>query len=466
MRISALQPQREHHFYVSTAKFLFHHPEHGIVAVRDPIRIEDAERYGLSPLILYGLTVAGLPIRWLTFSAINQRMPLSEVLQTAWGSAEGLRGPPDILRLNRNLAQADHALAADVARIGVQLEVADAKDKSLPASLRSAQDAARWLLKRHGADAPSLIEAIDALCRNAREDHEYSSRHGSRGLSNRDLEDRIERWLALPMRQPGSIAIETVGWNAGPWLSSWESSLPPDRPRYFNRNGFDGTTWLLSGREPSEDHIEDDASAGEYGYDTAAEIAKNLVACWPNPLKKIAAAAGITLRQLQWFVSERAILDRSARSSLECLLGIEYDDALGSHTPAGPYVLVARRPQALEEVYQEISSGGDASPCEIVPVQGAADPSWRYVLINPYGCPPSIVMAPRGEPITERLPGLLMNYEGIRPVSRAFYHDVVSTCARACQTPQANRREIKEFAKRYKQQWADCAWLPNQDFEL
>lgn len=50
---------REHHFYVSIAKFLLHHLEHGIVSVGDPIKIKDTERYGLSPLILYGLTVAG-----------------------------------------------------------------------------------------------------------------------------------------------------------------------------------------------------------------------------------------------------------------------------------------------------------------------------------------------------------------------------------------------------------------------
>lgn len=66
MNLQTLPSPREHHFYVAIAKFLFHHPEHGIVSVRDPIKIKDAERYGLSPLILYGLTVAGLPIRWMT----------------------------------------------------------------------------------------------------------------------------------------------------------------------------------------------------------------------------------------------------------------------------------------------------------------------------------------------------------------------------------------------------------------
>ncbi|MER8833236.1 hypothetical protein [Mesorhizobium sp. M0909] len=406
MSIPGEQPKREQYFYVSTAKFLFHHPEHGTVAVRDSIRLEDAEQQALSPLTIYGLTVAGLPIRWLTFSAINERIPFCEVLQTAWKNAEGLRGLPDILRVNRHLAQADPALVADMARVGIQLEIADAKDKSLPASLRSAQDAARWLLRRHYPGTPSLIEAIDALCRDAREDHEHSSRRGPRGLSNRDLEDRIEQWLSLPMCPSASIPVEGRDWKAGPWLSSWE-------------------------------------------------------ACWPNPPKEIAAAAGTTLRQLQWFISEQTTLDRSTRFGLEGLLGIQYDEEQGSYTPAGPYVLIARKPQALNDIYQEISGGGDACPCEIVPVQGPADPSWRYVLINAYGSPPSIVIAPRGARITDRIPDLILNYEGVRSVSLPLYRDVVSTCARACQTPAANMREMKDFARRYEKRWADCVWLPD-----
>lgn len=131
-------PSREHHFYVSTAKFLFHHSQHGVVAVRDPIRLADAVRRELHPIMLYGVTVAGLPIRWLTFSPVEQRKSLREVLLTAWNNAEGLRGLPDVLRVNRYVAQADPGLADNLARIGVRLEIADAKDKTVPASLRSA----------------------------------------------------------------------------------------------------------------------------------------------------------------------------------------------------------------------------------------------------------------------------------------------------------------------------------------
>ncbi len=451
---------REHHFYVSIAKFLFHHPEHGVVSARDPIKIRDAERYGLSPLMLYGLTVAGLPIRWMTFTAVDQPRAFRDVLLDAWCNAEGLRGRPDILRVNRHLATASPELAGAMAKIGVQVEVADAKEKSLPASLRSAQDSSRWLLRKHDGNDRSLAGSIQALCRYAQVDHDFRLRDDQRGANSREVEDRIQQWLTLPVQVPVPTVPGGLDWEPGPWLSSWETSLPPDQPRYFNLDGFDGNTWLLTGEKAPEDIVENDDFWADTDYDNAAEIAKNLVACWPNSPAEIARCAGITLRELKWFTSGKASLDRHTRFDLETLLGIEYDESVGRYIEAGPYVLVANKPLAIKEVYEGISGGGDACPCEIVPRQGAADPSWRYVLINTYGEPPSIVMAPRGAKIAERLPDLLMNYDGIRAVAPKFYRDVVFTCARACREPAANIREMKDFVKRYEEHWADCAWQP------
>ncbi|BDV41542.1 hypothetical protein GURASL_04650 [Geotalea uraniireducens] len=451
---------REHHFYVAIAKFLFHHPEHGIVSVRDPIKIKDAERYGLSPLILYGLTVAGLPIRWMTFTPAVQPKAFRDVLLDAWRNAGGLRGRPDILRVNRHLATASPELVGEMAKIGVQVEVADAKEKSLPASLRSAQDSSKWLLGKHDRKDQALTGSIQALCRDAQYDHDFHVRGGQRGVNSREVEERIQQWLALPALRPEPTLTVGLDWEPGSWLSSWESSLPPDQPRYFSLDGLDGRTWLLPGEKAPEDIVEDDDFWADSDYDNAAEIAKNLVACWPNPPAEIAKCAGATLRELQWFTSGKAPLDRHARFDLEDLLGIEYDESMGGYVGAGPYVLMANKPSALKEVYESISKGGDACPCEIVPRLGAADPSWRYVLINTYGEPPSIVMAPRGAKITERLPELLMNYDGIRHVAPEFYRDVVSTCARACREPGVNIREMKDFVKRYEEHWVGCAWQP------
>lgn len=450
---------REHHFYVAIAKFLFHHPEYGIVSVRDPIKIKDAEQYGLSPIILYGLTVAGLPIRWTTFSPADQPRPFRDILLEGWRNAEGLRGLPDILRVNRHIDQTSPELARKMANLGVRVEIADAKEKSLPASLRSAQDASRWLLRGSDKIAPPPTGSIQTLCQDAQRDHAWQV-SGSRSSNSRDTEARVQQWLALPAQGPIPAATGELDWEPGPWLASWESSLPPNPPRYFNRDGLNGRTWLLTGEGAPEEIVEDDDFATDSFCDNASEIAKNLVACWPNPPAEIAKAAGITLQKLQWFTSGKAPLDRHTRFDLEDLLGIEYDESMGRYVGAGPYVLVAHKPQAIKEVYESISKGGDARPCEIVPRQGAADPSWRYVLINTYGEPPSIVMAPRGAKITERLPDLLLNYSGIASVSPQFYRDVVSTCARACREPAANIREMKDFVKRYEEHWVGCAWQP------
>lgn len=453
-----MQSTREHYFYVSIAKFLFHHPDHGIVSVRDPIKLKDAKRYRLSPLILYGLTVVGLPIRWMTFTSVDHPRAFRDVLLEAWSKAEGLRGRPDILRINRHLAMASPELVQEMAKIQVQVEVADTKEKSLPAALRSAQDSCRWLLGKHDKEDRSLAGAIQALCQDALYDHDFHVKSDHKGVNSRDVKGRIQQWLALPSQMPVPMVSGGLDWELGPWLSSWESSLPPDQPRHFSPDGFDGRTWLLIGEKAPEDIVNN----GHYwiysDYDNAAEITKNLVACWPNTPAEVAKCAGITLRELQWFTSGNAPLDRHVRFDLEDLLGIEYDESMDSYVIAGPCVLMAKKPMALKEVYEDLSKGGDASPCEIVPRQGAADPGWRYVLINMYGEPPSIVMAPRGAKITERIPDLLMNFDGIKQVAPEFYRDVVATCARASREPTANIREMKDFVKRYEQHWVDCAW--------
>jgi len=462
----AEQPSpREHHFYVAIAKFLFHHPEHGIITVGDPIKLKNAEQYSLSPLILYGLTVAGLPIRWTTFSSADQPRSFQDVLLEGWRYAEGLRGRPDVLGINRYVAKASPNLAREMAKIGVQVVVADAKDKTFPTALRSAQDASKGILWKPSRDDLTLAGSVRSLCQIFQKDHDWHSQYGPSGLHSQAVTERIRQWMALPEQGPIPEISEELDWEPGPWLSSWEPSLPPNQPRYFRVDGFDGSICLATGESPPEEKadgdddfdVEDDGLTEDF-YDNAAELAKNLVACWPNPPAEIAKAVGITRKELQWYLSGKASLETRKRLNLESILGIGVDISRRSLVGAGPYVLMANTPLALREAYEVLSHGGDASPCEIIPRGGAADPSWRYVLICMYGEPPSIVMAPRGAKITDRLPELFMNYEGVLEVSAEFYRDVVSTCARACRAPAVNIPEMTAFGERYQDHWIRCAW--------
>lgn len=456
-------PPREHHFYVAHAKFLFHHSRHGIVAVRDPIKLKDAEQYGLTPLILYGLRVAGLPICWMTFSPANQPRSFREVLLDAWSNAAGLRGYPDVLKVSRHVSMASPALINDMASIGVEVKVADPKDKSFPASLRSAQNASMWLLEKHAeADRPIAL-AVRALCQDAQREHSLQNKLGLYFVSNSEIAGQINEWLALPMREVTFSHEKELDWVVGSWLSSWEANLPPAAARYFTI-GRDGVPWLLTGALAQSESSED-AGWSNGQFDNLPEITKNLVACWPNPPAQLAKHLGITLRELQWFTSEKSTLSQQTLNALVELLGIENDSDLLDppfHMAHGPYVLMAKKPQALQEIYESMSHGGDASPCELIPHQGPADPSWRYVLINPFDSPPSILMAPRGAKISDRLPDLLMNYSGVRVVSSELYRDVVSTCARACGHPTANNDEMHAFAERHKFGWSSCCWHPGE----
>lgn len=220
----------------------------------------------------------------------------------------------------------------------------------------SAQDSNRWLLRKHDGNDRSL-GAIQALCRYAQIDHGFLVRDAHRGVNSRKIEDRIQQWLTLPARVPMPTVAGGLDWEPGPWLSSSGTSLPSDQPRYFNYDGFDGCTWLLTGEKAPEDIVGDDNFWADSDYDNAAEIAKNLVACWPNPSAEIARCAGIALRELQWFTSGKAPLDRYARFDLEAVPGLEFEESVGRYAEVGPYVLVAHKPLAIKEVYEGISGG-------------------------------------------------------------------------------------------------------------
>lgn len=454
--------KRLHHFYVATAKFLFAHPQHGVVSVRDPIRTSDASRHGLSPLLIYGLTVPGTPIRWTTFSPGDSPQPLRRILFSAWSQGEGLRGQPDALMVNRHLAQSDPNLETDLAKIGIALEIAGPSEKSLPASLRSAQDKTRWLSRSSRSDSVPADQAIAAFSSDALTDHNWRSRDRRRDLGDRELEERIEAWLALPNREPDPSFVTDHLWKPGPWLNSWETSIPPDRERYFSYSEIERRTWLLSGQESRDEAEEEEEDFGS-GYDNAPEIACNVVACWPNPAKDIAQSIGTTVKALQLFLDDKANLDRSRRFALLDILGVDFDERLGCYAASGPCVLMANKPSALEDVYTDMTGGGDAWPCELVPAKGQADPSWRYVLINPHSRPPSIVMVARGDKIADRLEDVLLNFDGIRRVDPTLYREVVSTCAKACQSPRANGPAIRDFSNRHMDRWADCMWLPGEN---
>ena len=440
--------KRIHHFYVTISKYLFSHPTHGIVQVEDPIRLKEAGKYGLRPLLLYGVAVAGLPLKWMTFTAADQPRAFNDVLLDAWRSAKGLRGKPDILLINRHLATACPTLASNMEKIGVEVRVADAKEKFLPANLRVAQDKCKYLCEERDCNDFGATDPVKQICALAQEQHiSDCNTFDSGGLSVEKVW-QIYDWLKLPKRDLELISsTPTLDWvkGAGNWLSSWESALPPDQPRSFFTSRKYQFTRLRTGClwGANQQFVNDG------WWESFYELVESIISCWPNTLETIAESGDLTPSELRRLIYGICDPDNPAYAKLRHLLSIEYDESIDQFVLAGPYVLIARSPEDLEIVYDNHTYGGDAFPCEIIPDVGEADPSWRYVLIVIPGRPPSILMSPRGADITGEHPDLLLNYGGCWTAPAEVYRRIVSVCALACQSPEANTAEMLGFYEEY-----------------
>ena len=215
---------REQHFYVAIAKHLYLDAGHGLVSVREAVPVAQAAEHGLEPLVLYGLTAAGLPVRWMCFSRLDMPLDLGEVLASGWAQARSLGGVPDVLKVSRGLAAACPGLEQGLRSVGVRLVVADTREKSLPASMRAAQVEARNLVDFRGpvASIEGLSRRVAEACSEGASDWRINCERIAVREPMRQLRDEPFRDLAT------KIGCR-LNWEQGAWLRSWEASLGPRR---------------------------------------------------------------------------------------------------------------------------------------------------------------------------------------------------------------------------------------------
>lgn len=437
---------REHHFYCAIAKQVFAHRTHGIVFARDPIRLDDAKCFGLQPVILYGVTAAGTAIKRITLSPLSSPLAFSVVLEEAWRSAAGLKGKPTSVKVNRFIAEACPKLFESLDAVGVTLIVSDARDKQVPASLRSAQQDAMeigWQTR----DTPRIgsVEKFNIACLN---DHNLNLYYKFWQSGDLERAARTRAWLDLPSQPLTGFVPDSGPWTMGSWLSSWQAALPPGSQRQWHV-AEGGNVWLIEGASDSAG--DSDELGDENDWDDLAEKARLLIACWPNKSIEIASAIGITQRELLWFLRGRAAIARDAQLRLISLLGLTYQDDYDRYAADHPRVLVASSLKATVAAYDEISHGGDlAMAFEAVPENTVADPSWRYVVMQSWGGVPTFMMFARGSAVSEKLNAShFINYQGLQPIKNAVYRDLIQTCGKACASAVENRKEATAFVRRH-----------------
>jgi hypothetical protein len=436
---------REHYFSVAIAKNVFEHPYYGIVFVRDAISLADASNHKLTPVIIYVLSVVGTSIHWLAFASAKNPRSFCNVLQEAWKKAEGLRGAPDVLKINKHIANACPYLPAILEGIGIRVELVDGSDKRLPAALRTAQGLVTDLSYAFGGVTDKKITSISKLNETAILQHNnFDIRY--RTNMHRSLAEANNQFISLPAKPYHYLLPENDTWVQGGWLSAWDINLPPVSTYFFYKSD-EGNMWLIKG-DRDDTSIEVGGEGIKYQPDSlAANLTKTVLGCWPNKISEVAKSIGITARELNWYTSGRTDLDVSKKTALLTMLGIEINNNYDEYELTGGCVLMASNQRSTIATYEEISHGGDLEySFELIPKNGKADPSYRYVLFSSCGGLPTVLMVPRGNEASAILDvERLINYEGLKEVEISFYFDIVSMCARACVGVPNNRLEVMQF---------------------
>lgn len=448
-------PLRTHYFSMAISKHVFIHRRYGVVFVDDAMQCNEARSYGLSPLLLYALAIPNTSIRLMKFTHLDRPAGIYDTLRAMWANEESsFRGCPEALVVGRSLAEASPELGFRLAHDGIQLVVAGQQVKTSAALLRSAQEKAKELSSPRGEKAG--LNNIDDLNNAAEAVASYKS---SFPISNLIYRANMELWSLLPYRSlPSATGREGVDWSSGPWLNSWETNLPPTSlPRYFHKSDYDNTVWLLFNRGEGVpgDAVQPGAPPSSYEARSVDEyitinLAKDLLACWPNTMRQIAQSIGTTVQRLNWFLRDKATLDRRMISTLRNILGIEICHETGEYEAAGPCTLIAKDVSAACNLYDEMSHGGDLEfSFEAVPESGLPDASWRYVVFQSWGGYANIMMFERGSKASARLDdNYFINFQGIRTLPSKIYRDVVNTAARASMMPDSNRTEMLAFVRR------------------
>jgi len=445
---------REQFLSIATAKHVFTHPERGIVFVVDPIPLVEATRFQLAPLLVYALTCAGTAISRMAFSPLDRPMSIATFLNESWQTDLPLRGKPDTLRISRALEAADAGFVPALREEGVEVVIASAKDKTHPTALRSAQTAAKELgwLSLANEEAIADIKSLNVSAQNR---YARASEDILWFVRNKDRKERTVAWLGLPMRPLERPLPTAMDWVPGGWLSSWEANIPSGLARQWHTDKDNQTHWLVTDTGGTNDHdglegedVDDDDSESSDNPMCTEDVA-NIIKSWPGGKSAIANAVGITVKQLNWFMSWKKPLPRQAEYRLMETLGLEFNEQSGEHEPEGPCVLIAESEKATVGAYDALSHGGDlAFSIEVVPDRGLPDPSWQYLIFQAWGGCVNILMVARGSKLSGSLDSKLINFTGLQKLPEKFYRDIVSTCALVCRNPEQNVQHMHDFTER------------------
>ena len=462
--------QLVHELSVQVAKRLFLDREQEVVLLLEDTPVEVAAQAGLEPVLIFAVVVGPLRRETVWLSPWTSPARLDEFLVRSWRS-EQLLGVPDVLQVNEPLRAAAPWLQSFCDRHGVELQTTPKGDRNHRAGLRCAQDKASqvdWLLL---GEAPRKRLTIDDVHRLGGWSECRAFFDGPRDRALLDL------LLARPVR---ACAAEA--------LRSDEGQLDDKRfcllyqgafaPRSVRSISVEAERWhkrlrgLPQEPEPDRQPIDEDDLYDDFGEDpgeatdrdgrfAGVQAAASLARCWPGGLQPLAAAAGITVKELRWFLTNRRDLDDEVAGRLFDAMGLIPDPREPSgieYVLDSPVMLFAGTKASTADAYAEASTGGDVFyTAEVIAGDVDTARGARYLLLYSCGAETAIFAFERGstaeallDEAGEAHQRTLLNYSGRQIVSPALYAELQRLHSEVAQHPTEMLRLVRNSFHRHE----------------
>lgn len=216
------------HLSVMSSKYFFTDADQEVHCVWAGLSQTDADRYGLKPLTIIGLSVEGTRPKYLQLFDDREGLELQRFLKDAWTDLEVLAGVPDQLLVDPELlaefevVECVHSLAPAVEVVGVMTKRTAASKRDLQ---QQSLEMIHWKINPHtrpsdcfSADSPALGQINRAL-----RDGAISEARIEASTHDRRRRDAFRALLARPKRAPKQhpegadahqVRLKPCGWMA------------------------------------------------------------------------------------------------------------------------------------------------------------------------------------------------------------------------------------------------------------